>query len=155
MKQDDFMRQAIAEAQKGFKKGNSPFGAVIIKKDQVIAKAHSEVVEQNNATAHAEIIAIEKACKKLKTWDLSGCEIYSTTEPCPMCFSAIHWARLNKIIFGTDIETAHKYGFNELEISNYKMRSLGKAKIDIEADFMRRECEKLFVQWKEMGNEPY
>ena len=155
MKQDDFMRQAIAEARKGIKKGNGPFGTVIVKNGEVIAKAHNQVIQDNDPTAHAEVVAIRKACKKIKNWDLSDCTIYSTTEPCPLCFSSIHWARISKIVYGAGIEIPKKHGLNELEISNYKMRSLGKIKIDIEADFMRRECEKLFIDWKESGNEPY
>lgn len=155
MNEKDYMRQAIAEAQDGLKKGNGPFGAVIVNKDQVIAKAHNQVIQDNDPTAHAEVTAIRKACKKLRTHDLSGMTIYSTCEPCPMCFSAIHWAKIKNIVYGADIDTAKKYGFNELEISNYKMRSLGKSKIDITADFMPRECEKLFHDWKEAGNEAY
>lgn len=151
----DLMRQAVAEAQKGIKRGNGPFGAIIIKGDKVIAKAHNQVIEDNDPTAHAEVTAIRKACKKLRTHDLSGMTIYSTCEPCPMCFSAIYWARIKKIVYGADIETAKRYGFNELEISNYKMRSLGRAKIEIEADFMPRECAKLFKEWEESGNEAY
>ncbi|MBU0732513.1 nucleoside deaminase [Patescibacteria group bacterium] len=155
MKEQDFMRQAIVEAQEGIKKGNGPFGAVIIQDGQVIAKAHSQVIQDNDPTAHAEVTAIRKASKKLRTHDLSNMTIYSTTEPCPMCFSAIHWANIKIIVYGADIDTAKKYGFNELEISNYKMRSLGKTKVNIEADFMPRECEKLFHDWKESGNEAY
>ncbi|MBU0670838.1 nucleoside deaminase [Patescibacteria group bacterium] len=151
----DFMRQAIVEAQAAIKAGNGPFGAVIVKNREVIAKAHNQVVQNHDATAHSEIIAITKACQKLKTHDLSGCEIYCTTEPCPMCFSAIHWAKIDKIIYGAGIEVPKKYGFNELDISNYKMRSLAKSKVDIEADFMISECEKLFKDWKESGNEVY
>ena len=156
MKKDkEHMILAMATARDGVKKKNSPFGAVIVKNDVLVAAAHSEVIQKNDSTAHAEVTVIRKACKALKTWDLSGCVIYSTTEPCPMCFSAIHWARIDKIVYGADIETAKKFGFNELEISNYKMRSMGKTKIEIQADFMSKENIKLFEFWKEFGGEAY
>ena len=96
------MKKAIKEARIGFNRDDGgPFGAIIVRDGELIAKAHNEVLKTNDPTAHAEILAIRKACAHLKNYDLSDCEIYSTSEPCPMCFSAIHWSRLKKLYFGT------------------------------------------------------
>ena len=93
-----FMRLAIAKAREGIKKGQAPFGACIVKNGKVIACSHNIVWESLDITAHAEINAIRTTCKKLKSVDLSGCTIYSTCEPCPMCFSACHWGRISRIV---------------------------------------------------------
>ncbi len=144
------MKEAIKCAKKNLKKEDGgPFGAVIVDKEgNIIARARNTVLKDKNPTAHAEINAIKKACKKLGTIDLSGCTIYSTTEPCPMCFSAIHWARIDKIVYGTRIEDAAKVGFNEMKISNEQLKKLGKLKVKIEGDYKREECLELFKQWK-------
>ena len=95
-----FMRIALKEAEKGMEKGEGgPFGAVIVKDGEIISKAHNEVLKTNDPTAHAEMVAIRRASKKLGRFNLSDCDIYSTCEPCPMCFSAIHWAKIKKLYF--------------------------------------------------------
>lgn len=112
-----FMELALEEAKKGIEKNQGgPFGAVIVRKGQVIAKAHNSVVGSKDPTAHAEVNAIRKACKKLGRFDLSGCEIYSTCEPCPMCFAAIHWARLDRLVYACTRHDAEKIGFDDSEI---------------------------------------
>lgn len=143
-----FMRAAISAAKENLitNKGG-PFGACIVKHHQIIAIAHNTVLVED-ATCHAEINAIKIASQKLKTWNLSGCEIYSTTEPCPMCFSAIHWANIEKIIYGTTIKDVQQLGFNELTISNHQMRTLGKATLKLYPHFLRQECKHLLEQWK-------
>ncbi len=143
-----FMLNAIETAIKGVRKGNSPFGACIVKNNKIIASSHNTVLSANNATHHAEINAISIACNKLKTWNLSGCTIYSTTEPCPMCFSAIHWARIKKVVYGTRIYDVSKLGFSELPISNRTMERFGNSSVRIEEDFMREECLDLLAFWK-------
>jgi guanine deaminase len=105
------------------------------------------VWKTTDITMHAEMHAIRVACKKLKTIDLSGCTIYSTTEPCPMCFSAIHWAKIDKIVFGCRIVDAQKAGFNELTISNKKMKKEGKSKVKVVGDFLREENLKVFEEF--------
>jgi len=96
------MKAAIEEARKGFNRDHGgPFGAVIVKDGVLLANAHNEVLKTNDPTAHAEVLAIRRACALLESYDLSDCEIYSTSEPCPMCFSAIHWSRLKRLYFGT------------------------------------------------------
>jgi tRNA(Arg) A34 adenosine deaminase TadA len=98
-------------------------------------------------TAHAEIVAIRDACRKLGTVDLSGCVIYSTTEPCPMCFSACHWAKISRIVFGTGIEDARRAGFSELTISNEQMKGMGRSPVRVEGGFLRDEAARLFEEW--------
>ncbi|MDD4955547.1 MAG: nucleoside deaminase, partial [Candidatus Omnitrophica bacterium] len=124
-----YMQSAICEARKNIKNlCGGPFGAAIVKGNKIIAVARNTVLK-NDASCHAEINAIRLASKKLKTYNLFGCRIYSTTEPCPMCFSAIHWARIDTIIYGNNIRDAKRIGFNELFISNVSMKKIGKAKI--------------------------
>jgi tRNA(Arg) A34 adenosine deaminase TadA len=144
MKDEDFMRLAIKKAHEGIKKGQTPFGACIVKNDKVISCEHNVVWKTTDITMHAEMHAIRVACKKLKTVDLSGCTIYSTCEPCPMCFSAIHWAGISKIVFGTSISDAKKCSFSELTISNEKMKKNGKSKVKIKGNFLRKESMELF-----------
>ena len=155
MNDEFYMRKAIAVAKRGVDKGQTPFGAVIVKNDKVIVAAHNVVWKTKDITAHAEITAIRVACKKLKTVDLSGCAIYSTTEPCPMCFSAIHWARVDKIVYGASIADAANAGFNELSISNFEMKKRGKSRVVIKVGVLKRENRGLFEYWKQKGGKAY
>ncbi len=146
-----FMELAIKKAIEGMKKGQSPFGACIVKNRRVIVATHNKVWDKTDITAHAEVTAIRLACKKLKTVDLSGCEIYSTTEPCPMCFSAIHWAQIDKIYYGASIKDAQDCGFSELTISNSEMKRKGKSKVKIIEGFLKEDCQKVFKTWLKSG----
>ncbi|MBI5223362.1 nucleoside deaminase [Candidatus Micrarchaeota archaeon] len=151
-----FLRTAILMALDGVEKGNSPFGACIVDSfGEVIAVGHNTVLTKNNPTHHAEINCISHACKRLGSWDLSGCTIYSTTEPCPMCFSAIHWARIKRVVYGTNISDVRNLGFSELSISNKKMKDLGKSKVRITSDFLRPECLELLLFWKSKDSKTY
>ncbi len=150
-----FMENAIKKAEEGLEKDNSPFGACIVKNNEVIAVAHNTVLEKQDATCHAEINAIREASRTLDNFDLSDCTIYSTTEPCPMCFSAIHWARISDIVYGTNIDDVKKLGFSELSISNDRMKEEGNSKVNITKDFMREECLELLNRWKKRGSSTY
>lgn len=141
------MRLAIHKARQGVEKGQTPFGVCIIKEKEVICCVHNVVWESMDITAHAEIHALRDACKKLNTVDLSGCVMYSTCEPCPMCFSACHWAKITKIIYGTRIDDAKKLGFNELTISTNEMKQFGNSPIEIVGDLLRKENLELFEFW--------
>jgi len=142
------MHMAIEDAMQSLgDEGGGPFGACIVENGQVIATAHNTVMEETDPTCHAEINAIRKAAKSLGRFDLSGCVIYSTTEPCPMCFSAIHWAKIDTIVYGTNIQDVQDLGFNELELSNQVMKKQGKSPVNIIEDFMRDECKELLDQW--------
>jgi len=150
MRNDDikFMRLAITKAREGIKKGQTPFGACIVKSGKVIACSHNIAWKACDITAHAEIDAIRRACKKLRTIDLSGCTIYSTCEPCPMCFSACHWAGIRRIVFGCGIRVARDFGFNELSISNLKMKKLTASGIKIQPGVLAEESRGLFDLWQ-------
>lgn len=141
------MRLAIDKAKQGVERGQTPFGACIAKEGEVIICVHNIVWERTDITAHAEIHAIREACKKLNTVDLSGCVMYATCEPCPMCFSACHWARIPKIVYGTSIDDAKKLGFSELTISNREMKQFGASPIEIVSDCLRDENLALFEFW--------
>jgi tRNA(Arg) A34 adenosine deaminase TadA len=145
MDEQQFMQLAIQKTKEGLAKGQTPFGATIVKDGKVVVVAHNTVWKTTDITAHGEVTAIRKACKKLKTIDLSGCVIYSTCEPCPMCFSAIHWSNISKIVYGARIADAHNVGFHELAISNKDMKTMGGSPIEIVSDFMREECIELFT----------
>jgi len=149
MRDDDekYMRLAIEVTKKGIENGQTPFGSVIVKNGEVIASSHNQVWLDTDITAHAEITAIRSACKSLGDVDLSGATIYSTTEPCPMCFSASHWARLDRIVYGATIEDAAKAGFHELSIHNNLMKELGGSEIAITAGVLQEECAALFDLW--------
>ncbi|MFH1645230.1 MAG: nucleoside deaminase [Candidatus Omnitrophota bacterium] len=144
------MKLAIKEAEKNLKTmRGGPFGACIVKGNKVLSVARNKVIKKD-ATCHAEIEAIREASKKLGTFDLSGCIIYSTAEPCPMCFSAIHWARIDTIVYGATIKDAVKIGFNELNISNRDMKKLGRSKVRVVSGFMKSGCRDLMNSWNNL-----
>ena len=142
-----YMRLAIDRARQGMAKGQSPFGACVVRAGQVLSCEHNVVWQTPDATAHAEVTAIRVACMTHKTVKLSGATIYSTTEPCPMCFSAIHWAGITRIVYGASIADAQRAGFNELCISNLDMKRLGNSGIEIVPGVLAEETAALFSQW--------
>ncbi|MDP8216650.1 MAG: nucleoside deaminase [Candidatus Kaelpia imicola] len=148
----EFMELAIAKAIEGVESGQTPFGACIVKNNGIISCCYNRVWAATDITAHAEIVVIREACRKLGSIDLSGCVIYSTTEPCPMCFTAIHWAKIDKIVYGASIEDAKSFGFSELVISSKEMRDIGKGKIEIIPGCLREDSLRLFSIWKGRGN---
>lgn len=145
---ETYMRTAIQKAARGVRNGQTPFGACVVREGRVVSCAHNLVWKNTDCTAHAEIIALRQACRKLGTVDLSGSIMVSTCEPCPMCYSACHWARVSTIVFGARIEDARRYGFNELMISNEALRRMGKGRISLVKDCLRTEALKLFEAWK-------
>jgi len=149
MSDREFMLLAVEKALEGVRRCQAPFGACIVKDGKVVCSAHNTVWANRDSTAHAEVNAIRKACRKLRTIDLSGCAIYSTCEPCPMCFSAIHWARIGKVVYGCSIGDARNAGFRELPLSNRRMLKLTGSKIKVKVGFMRKECLKAFFAFRE------
>ena len=147
-----FMKLAIEKAREGIKNGQTPFGACIVKDGEVVTCVHNIVWKSTDITAHAEVNAIREACRKLKSIDLTGCTIYSTCEPCPMCFSACHWAKISKIVYGAKIEDAQKAGFSELSVSNETMKKLGNSPLEIVSNFLRAESIELFKFWTQSSN---
>lgn len=144
---EKFMQLAIDKCREGIDSGQSPFAACIVRDGEVIACEHNIVWASTDITAHGEIHAIRNACKKINSIDLSGCTIYSTCEPCPMCFTAIHWARIERIFYGASISDAESFGFNELKVSNQMLKEMGLSNVEITPDFMRKECINLFEYW--------
>lgn len=150
--EERFMRLAIKKASETMKKNiGGPFGAVIVKDGIIVALASNSVLRDNDPTAHAEINAIRLAGRTLGTYDLSGCELYTTGYPCPMCLSAIIWANIKKVYYGCNPKDADKIGFRDDFIYNYindlKMGNIDTKVLDInETD--RKECLKLFDEYK-------
>ncbi len=139
-----FMRLAIEQAEVAVRAGQSPFGAVVVKDGEVVCAVHNVVWATTDSTAHAEVHALRTACRALGTIDLSGCTLYSSTEPCPMCFAATHWAQCDRIVFGTSIADADRAGFRELPISNEQMKTLGGATVAVEGGVLRDEAQAAF-----------
>lgn len=110
---EKFMRKAIALSIKNIQKRGGPFGAVIVKNNKIIANGTNHVTAHNDPTAHAEVIAIRKACHKLGTFDLSDCQIYSSCEPCPMCLGAIYWAHIDRLFYGNTKADARSIDFDD------------------------------------------
>jgi len=142
-----FMQRAIDKARAGIDAGQSPFGACIVKADTVVSCEHNVVWATTDSTAHAEVHAIRVACRALGTIDLSGCTIYSTCEPCPMCFSACHWAHLARIVYGARIEDARRIGFHELAIAAVTMKELGPSPIEVVGDCRRAASAAMMAAW--------
>jgi guanine deaminase len=111
-----FLQRAIELAGDGIKDGSGPFGAVIVKDGKVISESSNRVVLNNDPTAHAEILAIRKASSELKNFDLSGCTLYSSCEPCPMCLGAIYWSGIKKVVYACDRTDAENAGFSDKHI---------------------------------------
>ncbi|MFH2106841.1 MAG: nucleoside deaminase [Candidatus Micrarchaeota archaeon] len=155
-KNEFFMKKAIEKAKQAMRSGQTPFGACITSKEgKIISCEHNVVWKTTDITAHGEIHAIRVACKKIKNIKLTGCTIYSTTEPCPMCFSAIHWAGIKKIVYGASITDAQKAGFSELTISNKEMKRIGKSPVGIQSGFMRTENVELFEEFRRKKGKTY
>ncbi len=144
-----FMLRAIEISHKRMSQGfGGPFGAVIVKNGEVIAEGYNKVTSANDPTAHAEISAIREACEKLDTFNLEGCEIYTSCEPCPMCLSAVYWARLDRLYFSNTREDAAAIGFDDAHIYDEIPKELGDRKIPtirLELD----EAKHVFEAWDE------
>lgn len=113
MTHTDYLQRAIALAAENVRQGGGPFGAIIVKDGQIVARGVNRVTPDLDPTAHAEVQAIRSACRALHTFDLTGCTIYSSCEPCPMCLGAIYWARLSHLYFAADKQDAARAGFDD------------------------------------------
>ena len=141
--QEKFMQEALKEARKAYKKLEIPVGAVIVRDGEIIAKAHNIKEEKKDTTKHAEILAIQKASKKLGTWRLNDCEMYVTLEPCPMCAGAIIQARLKKIYIGTMDEKTGACGSVLNLLEDYKFNHI----VEVENGIMKQECESMLKEF--------
>ena len=143
-----FMEIALRETYRGIARGDGgPFGAVIVLQGEVLAKGHNEVLKTNDPTRHAEMCAISRAARKMSAPHFEGLEIFSTTEPCVMCFAAINWAQMRRVTYGTTVRDVKRLGFNELVISNQRLKTLGGSRVEIAPAFMRDACLKLLDDW--------
>ena len=140
------MKRAIELSIESVNKGGGPFGSVIIKDNKIISEGYNKVTTNNDPTAHGEIVAIREACKKLKNFNLSDCELYSTCEPCPMCLSAIYWSRINKIYYANTREDAQKIDFDDSLIYSELQKNINKRKIQM-IQMMRNEALEAFELW--------
>jgi len=144
---NEFMAEAILLAEQNIGTGKGgPFGAVIVKNGEIIARGSNHVTSWNDPTAHAEVVAIREACKHLNSFQLDGCEIYCSCEPCPMCLGAIYWARPEKIYFAAGREDAAKAGFDDDFIYREINTELPDRTIPTQ-QFMRTGAVKVFNQW--------
>lgn len=150
-----YMKIAKENAENGIKnKDGGPFGAVILDKDgNIIANGNNKVLKTNDPTAHAEVVAIRKACKKLNTYDLSDCTLYTSCEPCPMCLSAIIWANIKDVYYGCTKEDAGNIGFRDDVIYDYLK---GKNRDLIHLNCLdREECIKIFKKYQDENGTIY
>lgn len=151
MTDEDYMRLAIDNARQGIASGQMPVAAAIVKAEKVIILAHNTVWQTCDPTAHAEMTAIRRAAREQSSISFKRCTIYSTTEPCPMCLAAIHWAKFDRVVFGATISDSAKYGFNELLVGASQLATLGKSHLQIQGGVLREECAGLFAEWKKAG----
>lgn len=155
MNNKDVMELAIKQAEKTMNKDmGGPFGAAIIKDGKVIAVSSNTVLADHDPTAHAEVNAIRKAGEKLKTHDLSGCKLYATGYPCPMCLSAIIWANIKEVYYGTDLDDAEAIGFRDDFIYEFIKNSNESGFLKIK-NVSKKECLKLFKEYEEKEKEIY
>lgn len=151
----EFMRRAIEQARAGISKGQSPFGAIVVRGGRVVGEGHNEVWHRTDPTAHAEVVCIQNTAKALQTISLAGCVMYTTTEPCPMCASAIHWSKLDAVYFGARIADADKAGFSEIEMPIERLYSVGKSPVKAYGGVLAQECASLFGEWKMANGRAY
>lgn len=150
-----FMQLAIAEAKTGIKKGHGgPFGAVIVKDGKLIASSHNQVLKNNDSTCHGEVSAIREAEQVLGTYDLSNCELYTTSEPCPMCLAAILWANIKKVYYGCTLNDNAKIGFRDATI-NQLITDRSKLPANFLEEHDRALCLELFDEYAGMNKTIY
>ena len=150
--QKNFMRQAIQLAKDGMLSGaGGPFGCVIVKDGKIVGQGSNRVLTTQDPTAHAEVVAIRDACKNLNHFQLEGCELYASCEPCPMCLGAIYWARPDRVFFACTKEDAADIGFDDELIYREIEIKPSKRKIPME-NLLREESLEAFELWKEKGD---
>ena len=145
-KKNTFMIRAIELSIKSANLKGGPFGCVIVKNEKIIAEGSNQVTTNNDPTAHAEIVAIRKACKKINNFNLSGCDLYSSCEPCPMCLSAIYWSHIEEVYYANTRDDAHKIDFLDPIIYTELQKSNEEKKIQM-VQMMRAEGLKAFEIW--------
>lgn len=147
-----FMKMAIEESKQGMEKNQGgPFGAIVVKDGKIVGVGNNRVTSSNDPTAHAEVVAIRDACKNLNTFQLDGCVLYTSCEPCPMCLGAIYWARPDKVYYANTREDAAHIGFDDDFIYNEINLPMNERKIPFE-QINREEALSVFKQWSEKAD---
>jgi len=147
-REEKFMMEAIDLSKRGIQnEEGGPFGCVIVKDDTIVGRGNNKVTSTNDPTAHAEVVAIRDACKNLQTFQLDGCEVYTTCEPCPMCLGAIYWARPKVIYYANNREDAAAIGFDDSMIYDEFGADLEKRRIPI-ISLGREQALQVFKEWK-------
>lgn len=147
-REEKFMQEAIELSLRGIDQNEGgPFGCVIVKDDVVVGRGNNQVTSTNDPTAHAEVVAIRDACKNLNSFQLDGCEVYTSCEPCPMCLGAIYWARPKIIYYANNREDAAEAGFDDSMIYEEMAANIDARKIPIKR-LGRDEALKVFIAWK-------
>ena len=126
---NEFMERAISLSERSMEEGGGPFGAVVVKDGEIVAEGTNRVTPDNDPTAHAEVQAIRKACDRLNSFDLGGCEIYASCEPCPMCLGAIYWSRIRRVYYANTREDAARIRFSDEDIYDEMARPLSRRRI--------------------------
>jgi len=143
-----FMREAIRLSIEKMRSGKGgPFGAVVVKGNRVVGRGSNEVTSSNDPTAHAEIVAIRDACKRLKTFQLDDCDLYTSCEPCPMCLSAMYWARLRSVFYGNTRKDAARIAFDDDFIYREVALPIRKRKL-VMKQLLRDEALRAFIEWE-------
>ena len=143
---NSFMLRAIELSINSANKDGGPFGCIIVKNNKIIAEGSNKVTALNDPTAHAEIVAIREACKKLNVFNLSGCDLYSSCEPCPMCLAAIYWSHIDNIFYANTRDDAKKINFDDSFIYSEFSKKIEDRKIPIK-QMLRDEALKVFELW--------
>jgi tRNA(Arg) A34 adenosine deaminase TadA len=143
-----FMREAIRLSIQMMRRGKGgPFGAVVVRKGKIVGRGSNQVTSANDPTAHAEIVAIREACKRLKTFQLDDCDLYTSCEPCPMCLSAIYWARLGNVFYGNTRQDAAKIAFDDDLIYREVALPIGKRTLKMK-QLLHDEALAAFAEWQ-------
>lgn len=141
------MREAIGLALANIDNGGGPFGAVVVRDGKIVGRGANRVTASNDPTAHAEVMAIRDAARNLQTFDLRGCDVYTTCEPCPMCLGAIYWARVAHVYYGCTQDDAAAVDFDDSVIYKQYQHSIGQRQI-AEVPMLREECQAVFDKWR-------
>ena len=151
MQPEEFMREAIREAEAGMRDGRGgPFGCVVVRRGQIVARGNNRVTSTNDPTAHAEIIAIRAACATLATFSLEDCELYTSCEPCPMCLAAVYWARIPQLYYGNTRADAAMIGFDDDFIYDQLQLPPEKRAVAMQP-LLREEAQEGFRTWQTLA----
>jgi guanine deaminase len=146
------MQEAIALSFESMRsKQGGPYGAIVVKDGKVIGKGMNQVTSTHDPTAHAELLAIREACQTLQSWLLTGCELYTSCEPCPMCMATIYWAKLDRVYYANSKEDAAQFGFNSLEIYNELALPLTERKLPM-IQLMSSDALPAFQEWSNQAD---